>query len=164
MAVILSGAISCTAADTCSFSKIDINPLDRKINDTYYGTLDFLEVRFNNERYDGEVSVFPEPPLVVINNKRKTRCTIDGGIWVRNSVFASGDKSTIATLEFSGSNEHLRFYNTVSCEKTAEVDLSNARWKLEGDKLQILRNKLQNTVSTSYQINSKCKPEIVQKK
>jgi hypothetical protein len=67
-----------------------------------------------------------------------TTCTIDdGGIWVRQHVYADAQGRVLATHEYSGSNDSINFYDTRSCHKLATVDVSNTTWRLGAEGLDI---------------------------
>lgn len=158
LAILFSLSFS-TSASTCSFSKMEINPITPENNNIFSGKSDFVEIRFNSEKDDANVSVFPEPPLTIINKRLGTECNIAGGTWVRGSVFISNDTSMLATQEFSGSNDSLIFYSTATCKKITTIDISNSSWELNGSKLTTIRKKSQKTATTAYVIDSNCKPK-----
>ena len=158
LAILFSLSLS-TSASTCSFSKIEINPVTPENNNIFSGKSEFVEIRLNSEKDDANVSVFPEPPLIIINNKTGTECHINGGAWVRSSVFISSNTSMLATQEFSGSNDSLIFYSTATCRKITTIDISNATWELKDRKLRITRANAQGTATTEYAIDSKCTPK-----
>lgn len=144
-------------AGTCSFSRMEINPIAPEKNDIFIGTSDFMEIRFNSEDNDSNVSYFPEPPLIIINKKQGSQCEINGGVWARNSVFISSDMKTLATREVSGSSGSLILYSTATCKKISEIDISDATLELNNSKLQILRKNRHKTITTEYTTDSKCK-------
>lgn len=156
---ILLGLTYPASAGSCSFSKIAINPITPENNSIFAGQSDFVEIRFNSEKDDANVAVFPEPPLVIINKKLGTECHIEGGVWVRGSVFISSNTSTLATQEFSGSNDSLIFYSTATCKKISAIDISNSSWELKGSILKITRSNAPKAATTEYAMDSKCRPK-----
>lgn len=117
----------------CSLESVHIEPeTQNERSDIYLGKTKFLELRFRNEKTDGLVEVFPEPPVVIRQLATPVECVIDeGGIWVRRHVYASDDGHVVVTNEYSGSNEDLVFYETRTCEKRASIDVSNAKWVIK---------------------------------
>ena len=92
-----------------------------------------VEVRFKTESGRDDVEVFPEPPLVIINDGHA--CEVDGGVWVRVSVHLSDNEDVLMVQEFSGSNDELVFYDTSTCKELRRIDVSALRWWLEGSQL-----------------------------
>ncbi|MDD1622148.1 MAG: hypothetical protein LUQ11_11770, partial [Methylococcaceae bacterium] len=123
-------SLSIANAETCTLNALAINPIAPGQNDIFIGKSNLIELQFKNEKTEGIVEVFPEPPLTIKNQKLKTSCSIDGGIWVRKSVFISNNDSVIVTQEYSGSNDFLIFYNTENCKKIAEIDVSNSSFEI----------------------------------
>ncbi|PTT87820.1 hypothetical protein DBR42_10885, partial [Pelomonas sp. HMWF004] len=112
---------------------VAIEPAATEPTDNYIGRTSMLEIRFHNNKTSGPVDAFPEPPLTVKRLDTQTECTIqDGGIWVRRHVWASRTGGTLVTHEYSGSNDELVFYDTRNCARTAVIDVSDARWAIEG--------------------------------
>jgi hypothetical protein len=115
---------------------VPIEPEGQEPAATYVGQTATLTLRFTNEKTTGPVDVFPEPPLRVTPSAAGTTCTIDdGGIWVRQHVYADAQGRVLATHEYSGSNDSLNFYDTRSCRKLATVDVSNTTWRLGAEGL-----------------------------
>jgi len=121
-------AASASTSEACSLQPVSIQPAAREPTDTYVGRTAALELRFRNDKAGGPVDVFPEPPLMVKRLDTRT----DGGIWVRHHVWASADGRTLVTHEYSGSNDELVFYDTLSCARTAAIDVSVAQWTVDG--------------------------------
>ena len=110
-----------------------IEPAAAEPTDTYVGKTASLELRFHNDKTSGAVEVFPEPPLVVKHLPTQRECRIDdGGIWVRQHVYASTQGQVLVTHEYSGSNDQLVFYDTRTCAKLASIDVSNKTWAVDG--------------------------------
>ena len=158
--LVLFGLTSCAGASTCSFTKIDINAADTHKNDIFSGSSGHIEIRLNSEMNDSLVELFPEPPLTIINKKTQTQCNINGGVWVRNSVFVSSNRSTLATYEFSGSSGSLNFYDTTTCKMIATVDTSDYTWELTSSNLKMVRMGSKTKEKINYKINSACKPVL----
>ena len=125
-------SIATAHAGACSLAPLSIGPIAPGRINTFVGKTNGIEVRFINERTEGNIDVFPEPPLTIQNNTTNTTCTIDGGVWVRKSVFVSTDGAVLVTQEYSGSNDFLNFYDTHNCEKLHTIDVSNSAWEIHG--------------------------------
>lgn len=133
-AAILSALVSMSSADACTFSNLPINPISPDNTDIFLGASEIIDVRFNNEKTEGNVDVFPDSPLIITNKKTNSTCSIDGGVWVRKDVYVSDDGMVVLAHEFSGSNDFLSFYDTRSCRKIGGLDISDSTWRLgEGD-------------------------------
>jgi hypothetical protein len=125
-------------AASCSLQPVPIEPEGKEPAATYVGQTATLTLRFTNEKTTGPVDVFPEPPVRVTQRTSGTTCTIDdGGIWVRQHVYADAQGRVLATHEYSGSNDSINFYDTRSCHKLATVDVSNTTWRLGAEGLDI---------------------------
>jgi hypothetical protein len=125
-------------ATSCSLQPVPIEPEGKEPATTYVGHTATLTLRFTNEKTTGPVDAFPEPPLRVTQGPAGTTCTIDdGGIWMRQHVYADAQGRVLATHEYSGSNDSLNFYDTRSCRKLATVDVSNTTWRLGAEGLAI---------------------------
>jgi len=123
----------------CALTQVPINPIEPARNDIFVGKAATLELRFRNESARQGVDVFPEPPLTVHHSASGESCDIDGGIWVRRSVYLSADEKILLVQEFSGSNDQLVFYDTTTCKKRSEIDVSGARWKIANNQISIGR-------------------------
>jgi hypothetical protein len=122
----------------CVLQPVPIEPEGKEPAATYVGQTPTITLRFTNEKTAGLVDVFPEPPVRVTHSAASTTCTIDdGGIWVRQHVYADAQGRVLATHEYSGSNDSLNFYDTRSCRKLATVDVSNTTWRLGAEGLDI---------------------------
>ncbi|WKB51490.1 hypothetical protein [Eleftheria terrae] len=120
-------------AAACKFTPMPIEPEFADKRETFVGRQGATLVRFHNERADGEVTVFPEPPLEIEDTQARSSCTIDdGGVWVRHSVHLSGNRRVLLTEEYSGSSTQLNFYSTSTCKRLSSIDVSNAKWALDG--------------------------------
>lgn len=125
------GVISVSSANACSFVNLPINPISHERVDLFQGKSEMIEVKFHNGKTEGNIEVFPDSPLTVMNTKTKSNCSIDGGVWVRKDIYISENNMVIMAHEFSGSNDYLNFYDTRGCKKIGEIDISNSDWKLE---------------------------------
>src|SRR5262249_3297072 len=105
-ALALSGG---TAAETrrCGLEGLVIAPIEDTKLEWYIGRGKLIEIRFHNDRIGQDVEAFPEPPLKVSRADAKSACEIDGGIWVRDSVYLSADESSLLVHEYSGSSDTL---------------------------------------------------------
>ena len=119
-----------------------------------------MELRFHSEANDAEVDAFPEPPLQVLQLATNTRCEINSGIWVRKDVYLSRDEQVLLTHEYSGSNDFLMFYNTASCTKLHELDISASRWKITGDTIRVqnMEEPKKSQAAKQYMLDASCKP------
>lgn len=154
-AVIISAIISISSANACTFINLPINPISPDKIDTFLGKSEIIDIKFNNEKTEGNIEVFPDSPLIVTNRKTNSTCSIDGGVWVRKDIYVSDDNMVIMAHEFSGSNDILSFYGTQTCKKTGEIDISNSTWKLE--KLNISVSK-QGVTNSKKPINPRIYP------
>lgn len=154
----LGAAASPAASASCTLQPVSIQPAAAEPTDTYIGRTAALELRFHNDKTSGPVDVFPEPPLTVRQLATSNECAIsDGGIWVRQHVYASADGRVLVTHEFSGSNDALVFYDTGTCAKKAVVDVSNAQWFLEGSTIVKSPSKAGQRASR-IKLNTACLP------
>lgn len=122
---------------------VQVNPVSADRSDVFVGRGESVLVEFVNESGNREVTVFPEPPITVTHNLTGTRCTIDGGVWVRDAVFLCHDEKVLIMQEFSGSNDFLTFYDTNSCAKLRSIDISNLEWGFVGPELVVGKVKAQ---------------------
>lgn len=155
-------SVTIVNAGICILSPLPINPIAPERTDIYIGTSKLVEVQFRNEKTEGNVEVFPEPPLIVKNRKNNTTCSIDGGVWVRKSVFVSNNDSVVVTQEFSGSNDSLNFYDARTCKKINEIDVSNSTWEIRGTEISISKQDAVNKEGggrlSTYKLNESCNP------
>lgn len=158
--VILSATI--VSAETCILSPLPINPMTPERTDIFIGKSKLIDVQFINEKTEGSVEVFPEPPLIIKNHKLKTTCSIDGGVWIRKSVFVSANDGVVVTQEFSGSNDSLNFYDAKTCKKINEIDVSNSTWEIQGSEISISKqdalDRKKRGVMKVYHLNTSCNP------
>ena len=155
-------SVTIVNAGTCTLSILPINPIAPERTDIFIGESKLIEVQFRNEKTEGNVEVFPESPFIVKNHKLNTTCFIDGGVWVRKSVFVSNNDSVVVTQEFSGSNDSLNFYDVRTCKKINEIDVSNSTWVIRESEISISRqdamNKKRGERLSTYQLNESCNP------
>lgn len=124
-------------AATCHYSVLPIDPLSAARTDLYVGRGKQFEVSFANEATAQPVETFPESNLKIRRAATNAFCEIEGGIWVRNSVYLSMNERILIAKQFSGSNESLNFYDTQTCALKAEVDVSNRAWLMEAKGLRV---------------------------
>ncbi len=117
-------AISAANASDCQFVPIVVYPASPEPAESFGGQAGLIELKFQNDISAVAPDAFPESPLVVKNHQSNTTCSIEGGIWVRHFIYASRDSRILATKEYSGSNESLFFYDTKTCARVGEIDLS----------------------------------------
>jgi hypothetical protein len=121
----------------CGMRNLSIAPVEKTEFERYAGSGRKVQVEFRNERRGADVEVFPEPPLVVRDRQRRKSCEIDGGNWARSGVFLSNDERHLLLLEFSGSNEALVLYDTATCRRLQEIDVSAGRWRVEPSRVVV---------------------------
>lgn len=136
----------------CTLNVLPIAALAPDKRNVYIGKRGDIEVRFINEK-EGEPTVFPEPPMTIRNLASGSHCEVDGGIWLRSAIYLSADGKTLMAQEYSGASDQLNFYDTRTCRKTALLDVSNAKWHLDKNTLQVLR---QNSKAKSFPLNHSC--------
>lgn len=153
---VLFSVFRLAVARECALTALPINPIAADRSDFFVGISGKLELRFVNDKTAGEVTVFPEPPLLITNLASKANCAIDGGVWVRKSVFVSQDNKVLVTQEFSGSNDFLIFYNTETCQKLYEIDVSNSNWSIHGGDINV--SKAGKPKPTHFHLNAACLP------
>lgn len=132
--------LPCTAcfAAPCEYFRVAVDPADSGQPGMYAGSRGSIELFFRSERTEGEVDVFPEPPLRIRDKDAGKECRIEeGGIWARGEVFLNQSGSVLMVREYSGSNDWLAFYSTSDCAKRGKVDISGARWKVELDRVLV---------------------------
>ena len=148
----------------CTLVHVPVDPLEPTRKDIFLGKGKTVELRFHNENMDREVDVFPEPPLTVFRPASGQTCEIEGGVWVRRSVYLSTDDNTLLVQEFSGSNDSLVLYDTASCNKRSTIDVSGARWKLSGSRITVGRQCSGEDLKTcrsvtEFVLDKFCKPK-----
>lgn len=140
VASMLASLAACTAAPatTCGWKSLSIHAEQPEKRDQYVGRGFRVELRLPNERVDVDPDVFPEAPVVVSQISNGNSCQLpEGGIRVRKSIYLNSDESALLMLEYSGSNEWLAMYDTVSCLQILEIDVSGSMWFLEPEGLVV---------------------------
>lgn len=152
--LLLGCALPLVASAQCQLNLLPIEPLAQDQRGIYAGKQGSVEVRFINEK-DGEPEAFPEPPMTIANLDSGKRCELDGGIWLRKAIYLSADGNTLMAQEYSGSADHLNFYDTRTCRKSGSVDVSQAKWHLALGSIKVHRQGAQvKTIS----LNAFCMP------
>ncbi|MEP6882468.1 MAG: hypothetical protein ABI866_10775 [Dokdonella sp.] len=154
-------AISIAHASDCQLVPIVVSPASPEPAESFVGQAGFIELQFQNDISVVAPDAFPESPLVVKNHQSNTTCSIEGGIWVRHFVFASGDSRILATKEYSGSNESLFFYDTKTCKRVGEIDLSEYDVKIsESGTVEVASKAVDSRGHrlTGYQLDAACTP------
>jgi hypothetical protein len=167
LCMVLSSNAALASGANCALTRVSIDPIDSNRTDLFVGKGKTIEVQFRNESTRPVVDVFPEPPLTVSNQASGRSCEIDGGVWVRKSVFLSPDEKILVVQEFSGSNDHLVFYDTNTCEKRREIDVSTAQWKISNDRISIGHGCSGEDMQTCrsrrvFILDKLCKPKAVE--
>jgi hypothetical protein len=140
----MSAIIWISSANACTFINLPITPLSPEKIDTFLGITEIIDVRFNNEKTEGNIEVFPDSPLIITNRKTNSACSIDGGVWVRKDIYVSDDSTVILAHEFSGSNDFLTFYDARDCKKIGEIDISNSVWRVGKLNISVTNQKAAN--------------------
>jgi hypothetical protein len=125
------GAAACEGA----LAQVQIDPVEPGRTDVFTGKGRTVEIRFTSDTGQADPDVFPEPPLVVRNLASGAECKINGGIWVRRSVWLTADERGVVVEEYSGSNDRLAVYDTASCKELSALDVSEARWQVADGQL-----------------------------
>ena len=151
----------------CDFRRIAVDPVETVHFERYVGKGQRIEIEFSNET-GRDASVFPEPPLRV-RSGTGSPCEIDGGIWVRSGVFLSIDEQYLMVQEYSGSAESLVIYETSSCSRRYEIDVSQAHWRIDSNKITIGKMCSDKEAMSCREIriialNDRCAPEERQRK
>ncbi len=154
-------AISAAHASDCQFVPITVFPASPEPAESFVGQAGFVEVKFANDISVVAPDAFPESPLVVKNHQSNTTCSIEGGVWARRFIFASSDNRILATKEYSGSNESLFFYDTKTCKRVGEIDLSEYDVKTSQSGAFEVASKAVDSRShkwTRYHLDPSCTP------
>jgi uncharacterized membrane protein len=117
--------------ETCTWRLLPVSAAqpDRR---EYVGVGKRVELRVPNERTDVEPDAFPEGPLKIKQVASGSSCNLAAGdVRVRNSIYLSEDESRLLVQEYSGSNDALVLYDTASCRKLTQLDVSGSKWKLQ---------------------------------
>lgn len=154
--IILSAIVSVAFANTCDVERVAIDPISSDNNAIYIGKTENLEIQFKNDKLVGEVEAFPEPPMIVRNRKTNTECQVGSGIWLRNAVFVDRAERQLITEEFSGSNTVLNFYDTHTCKRLSQVDISGDSWEINSRKL--VTQKIKRHGKRIYNLDKNCLP------
>lgn len=125
-----------TAGAQCQLQAVAIMPVAAEHDPLYLGRSGEIELRFINEKKQGAVEVFPEPPLTVV--QQGMQCDINGGIWRRDAVWLGAQGKTLVTVEYSGSNQQFMFYHAASCRVIGTLDVSNAKWEIGAGVIKLI--------------------------
>lgn len=131
------GAVPSAGSGHWTLHRLSINPTSPENRKIFVGAGEKVRVEFKNESDHETVRVFPEPPMIVRQLAAKTNCEIDGGVWARDSVFLSADEEILVVLEFSGDLNRLVAYDTGTCRKLGDLDVSGRRWSVDGSKIKL---------------------------
>ncbi len=99
-----------------------------------------VEILFQSfaEPADPTVDAFPEPPVRLRDRQGNSICDISqGGIWMRNQVYLDRSERYLLLSEYSGSSTDLVAYDTRNCQPIRRLDVSGARWEIEGAKARL---------------------------
>ncbi len=151
-------------AGSCKLKPLPIHAAAPDRKDLFIGRSSLVELQFKNDKTEGEIDTFPERPLVVRQVTSGKTCEVDGGVWVRKSVFISTADRVIVTHEFSGANDSLNFYDAFTCEKLQEIDTSKATWTVNGALITVFKPGTASDAkrqsprgsTTRYRLDSSC--------
>jgi hypothetical protein len=132
---ILVREIAGDRASGVSLARLALRPVDED-GSRWGGQGKHVAVTFDNFGRKPDPEVFPEPPAVVTNASRRTRCTIDGGIWSRDMVWLSADESLVAFVTHSGSSAQLEIYRTSNCRRTASAPVDAGTIRIREDRIE----------------------------
>lgn len=148
---VLAGCSTAESGHGCTWHALAVTAAqaDRK---EYVGKGKRMELRLPNDRTDREPEVFPESPVRINQIGGKASCEIPAGdVRVRSSIHLNADESKLLFLEYSGSNDSLVLYDTASCTKLAELDVSGAKWALKPEGLVVGTQCKDNALSSCAQ-------------
>ena len=129
-----------TASEPCELRRLSLVSTDPLRNEIYAGMSGDIEVQFRNENAPTAADVFPEPRVTIKNRATGKSCDItDGGIWTGHSVYWDAGGRVLVLHEYSGSNDSLVFFNPTSCERLAQIDVSNNDWEILRDRIRVGR-------------------------
>lgn len=156
----LTLSASSASASPCKLEILPINPISPERSDIFVGKSNLIELQFKNEKSSGTVEVFPESPLIVKQLKSNTSCAIEGGIWIRKFVFISADNHILITQEYTGSNDSLNFYDTQTCKKMKEIDVSQSSVNINHSSISITKKTgiKGHRKPTTYKLDASCIP------
>lgn len=152
-------------ASPCTLVRVPINPITPERTDIFVGKSGSIEVQFNNEYADGNVDIFPNSPLVIKNSESQQICSTDRGVWVKKTVFVSNNGKVVAAQEFRGAKDFLTFYDTGTCKKAKEIDITNSTMTIKGSEISIKSSdsvgKKKRPTLRTYQLDTACIPQKV---
>jgi hypothetical protein len=134
------------AACSEEYQRLDIAPSTPGSTKDFVGGQGRIKVHFQNFNERADVEAFPEPPMTI--QAGDARCDVDGGVWVRNSVYLSGSGRVLMVQEYSGSSDELVFYSTQTCKEERRIDVSGAKWALSGERLLIAKGCTSQTIAS----------------
>lgn len=123
----------------------------------FAGRTSALEVRLSAERDGADVESFPDSALA-IRRAGGGACDAEGGVWQRHGVFVAADGRTVAALESSGSNDLLVFFDSASCRRAGEIDVSNARWAFRGAEVVVTPAAQPAGAPRIHRLDAACRP------
>jgi hypothetical protein len=138
------------AACSAEYERLTIAPSSPDSTKDFVGGRGRIKVHFQNFNDRADVEVFPEPPLTI--QAGDSRCEVDGGVWVRNSVHLSSSGRVLMVQEYSGSSDELVFYSTQSCKEELRIDVSGAKWTMSGERLLIGTGCTADTVTSCQKV------------
>jgi len=84
---------------------------------------------------------FPEPPVRIVQRATGAACQIrEGGVWSSEGVYVGAGGQRVLLLETSGANATLVVYEARSCARQGEIDVSEARWRLTDEGVEVGRD------------------------
>lgn len=129
--------------EPCELRSLSIVSTDPLRNEIYAGRGGDIEVQFRNENAPTAADVFPEPRVTIQNRATGKSCDItDGGIWTGDSVYLDAAGRALVLHEYHTNYDSLRFFNPLSCEQLAQIDVSNQDWQVLRDRIRRGREEL----------------------
>jgi len=124
-------------APSCTFTRVPVISTDAKQNEYYVARGRAFAIQFQNEDAPNPAKVFPEPKVIIANTGAHSRCEITGepGIWSGDDVYLNDAESVVLLNEYGGSNAFLKLFDTATCGRIAELDVSGKLWKISGSTL-----------------------------
>lgn len=122
--MVLTACAQPPAAPGCGWQVVPMAPVAPR---EFAGRVGTTEIRLHSERDSPDVESFPDSALKI--GSPSGHCAAEGGVWQRRGIHVSADGRTVAAIESSGSNDMLAFFDTASCRRAGEIDVSNARWR-----------------------------------
>ena len=137
MSVLGNDAASARSRNTAkALRPVDLRPDDARFS-SYTGEGVHYAITLQNDNLDRDVTIFPEPPLVLRRVNSGRSCSIDGGVWVRGDIYFARNESRLITHEYSGSSDEIIIYRTSDCKALSRVNLPERAWSVADQAITI---------------------------